>query len=203
MKKIASIVAAALMTCSISACGNRNTAYRTPTTQQGKTNFGMNQGNYNAGVGNTVAFKDGVYLGEGNRTSRGNEAAIIRVTGGRITDVTLKTLDAQGREIYTNGTPGNANGVGANTAGGTTVGNTTGVNPNTGRTGGTTNGAITGGSTGRTTTTTNLDRVTSNLANAVVSQQTHNVTVNNPGTDASSVNNWKLAVSRALESARK
>lgn len=154
MKKIASIVAAALVTCSLSACGNRNTAYRTPSTNQGGTNIGMNQGNYTAGVGNTVAYKDGVYLGEGNRTSMGNQAAIITVSGGRITDAFLKTLDAQGKEMYTGGT-------------------------------------------------TNLERVRRDLSSAVISQQTHNVTVNNPGSDASSVNNWKLAVSRALESARK
>lgn len=201
MKKIASVVAAALITCSISACGNRNTAYRTPSTNQGGTNIGMNQGNYNAGVGNTVAFKDGVYLGEGNRTSMGNQAAIVTVSGGRITDVVLKTLDAQGREVYSQG----AN-VGTNTG---RVNNTTGTTIKSGTPAGTTtdgtvgNTITNGANTVRDTVTSSIERVRRDLSGAVVSQQTHNVTINSTGSDTAAVNNWKLAISKALETARK
>lgn len=260
MKKITSLVAAALVTCSLSACGNRNTTYRTPGTNQGGTNIGMNQGNYNAGV-NTTAYRDGVYLGEGNRSSMGNQAAIVTVRGGRITDVVLKTIDAQGKETsYTgggNGTGTNLGGTTTGTTGGTNVGTNNGVsngggtttgsntgwgnvtggtvggNPvggsnagTTGRTpaggtvtggtningsptggtaaGGSAGGAITGrNTTDGTTVTTNLERVRRDLANAVVSQQTYNVNVANAGSDATSVNNWKLAISRALDSARR
>ncbi|WP_411681743.1 hypothetical protein [Clostridium thailandense] len=205
MKKIASIVAAALVTCSISACGNRNTAYRTPGTNQGGTNIGINQGNYNTGMNTTSTYRDGIYLGEGNKSSMGNQAAIVTISGGKITDVVLKTIDAKGKETpYTTG--GNA----GTTMGGTTTDitrGTVGGNPVGGSNTGTTvrtpaDGTMTGSTTGPTITT-NLARVRRDLANAVVSQQTHNVNIANAGNDANSVANWKLAISRALDSARR
>ncbi|MDW8800863.1 hypothetical protein P8V03_06810 [Clostridium sp. A1-XYC3] len=281
MKKVASLVAAALVTCSLSACGNRNTAYRNNNVNQPVRNAAQDIRNAGQNVGqnvrndvtnrntanapnvSTAGYKDGVYLGEGNKDSRGTDAAIVTVSGGRITDVVLKTLDPQGRDVaHYNLTPGttvgtttgnNANGtVGNNNAAGPTpgvnnraTGNTGSAMGGTGTTGGTmgnnangvTGGAIggpTGGVMGGTNTSisgrnadvapngnaykgghtgtatgpdatatslTTLDRAKIDLAAAIVRNQTANVNISS--SHPATVDNWKLAVSRALESAKR
>lgn len=192
MKKVASIVATALITCSLSACGNRNAAYRTPGTTQGGTNININQP-----IG-TAAFKDGVYLGEGNKTSQENHAAIVTVRNGRISNVVLKTLDNQGKEIITRSSSGFSTNTtqGGTTGTGITRGTTPGVNPSGAPTTGSTNGIS------NNATLTHSERVRQDLANAIVSQQTYNVTINNVGNDTFAVDNWKLAVNRALVGAK-
>jgi uncharacterized protein with FMN-binding domain len=241
MKKVTSIVAVVLIAGSLTACGNRNTAYKTPGTNPNGTNLNMYQNNAisndlrnNVGIHSTL-YKDGVYLGQGNKTSSGNQSAVVTIRGGRITDVLLKTLDAKGKEVKT---AGNTTGSNINTA---PYGSTYGSNGGT--TGGTTNGTSSGVVTGSNvmntnpnlpgspmtgpnfgtnlenngvtinnntsvginngTTLTTYDRVRRDLANAIVTNQTHNVTINNAGNQVNAVNNWKLAVSRALATARR
>lgn len=218
MKKVASIIATALITCSLSACGNRNTAYRTPGIDQGRANINIDQRN-NVGV-DTAAFKDGVYLGEGNKTSQENHAAIVTVRNGRITNVVLKTLDSQGKEITTRSSS-NFNIADINN---TTIGGTTGIDATRGTTPGitppgprtnniandTTNNNITNNNTTNNITNntantalTHSERVRQDLANAIVSQQTNNVAISNVGNETFAVDNWKLAVSRALVGAKR
>lgn len=200
MKKVASIVATALITCSLSACGNRNAAYRAPGTTQGGTNINLNQP-----IG-TAALKDGVYLGEGNKTSQENHAAVVTVRNGRITNVVLKTLDNQGKEITTRSTSDFTTGSTTNTG----IGGTTGIDATRGTTPeitspGPRTGTTTYGPTNTTTGTalTHSERVRRDLANAIISQQTYNVNISNVGNDTFAVDNWKLAVSRALVGAKR
>lgn len=208
MKKAASIIATALITCSLSACGYRNTTYRTPGINQGGTNINTDQRN-NVGVG-TATFKDGVYLGEGNKTSQENHAAIVTVVNGRISNVVLKTLDSQGKEITTRSSY-NYTTAGVNN---TVPGGTTTTNPAAGNTSGITAPGTTtnieanntiNNTTNNTTgaALTHSERVRQDLSNAIISQQTYNVTINNVGNDTFAVDNWKLAVSRALVGARR
>lgn len=279
MKKVASLVAAALITCSLGACGNRNTAYRNGNVNQpvrnaaqDMRNAGQNIRNVGQNVRNdvtnrntanapgvgTTAYKDGIYLGEGNRDSRGTQAAIVTIRGGKITDVVFKTLDAQGRDVAHYNVPaGTTNGNANTTVGGNAADATKGATGNTGSTmggtgtvGGTmgnnntnrfTGGAVggpTGGTMGGTnigisgrntngttqwgtntgtntgvgtnvgtnngttgTNLTTLDIAKRDLANAIVSNQTANVNIKN--SHPATVDNWKLAVSRALESAKR
>ncbi|WML34872.1 hypothetical protein [Clostridium sp. OS1-26] len=197
MKKVVSIIATALITCSLSACGNKNTANRTPGTTQGGTNINLTQP-----IG-AAAFKDGVYLGEGNKTSQENHAAIVTVWNGKINNVVLKTLDNQGKEIttrssYNFSTAGtNTTTTGRSTVTGTTNVTTSGVSPSGAPTTGSKNGIP------NNATLTHSERVRQDLANAIVSQQTYNVTINNVGNDTFAVDNWKLAVSRALVGAKR
>lgn len=200
MKKAVGIIAAALITCSISACGNRNTAYRTPGTTQGGTNINLNQP-----IG-TATFRDGVYLGEGNKTSQENHAAIVTIRNGRITNVVLKTLDNQGKEITTRSTPDFTTGSTTNTGIGVTTGidATRGTTPEITAPGGRTDNTVYGPTNTTTgTALTHSERVRRDLANAIISGQTYNVSISNVGNETFAVDNWKLAVSRALASAKR
>ncbi|MBC2580105.1 hypothetical protein [Clostridium sp. DJ247] len=277
MKKVASVVAVALITCSLSACDNRNTSLRNQVTNPGRTNLRIDQRN-NVGV-NTNGYKDGVYIGQGNNSARGNEAAIVTITNGRISNVFLKSIDNQGREMYastvdstlnrtTDGTlnrttDGTLNRTTDGTLNRTTdgtnniwrnniTGNVDGVAPGRittpngtapGRTttpGGTTPGGniddMSGNPTGRITNDINrntigaptidnrninnnainnatnntgrtaataYDRARQDLAAAIIQNQTHNVNISGHTTETSTINNWKLAVSRALESSKR
>lgn len=242
MKKVVSIVAVALITCSLNACGNRNTSFRNPGINQGGTNIGLNQG---SNPGTTTTYRDGVYIGEGNKTAAGNQAAVVTITGGRISNVVLKTLDAKGTEITTNrqtstgnagtaigsnmggtasGTPGETTSgtkdiVNGGTTGGAKGGATSGAITGTGGgrangtasgnlvTGGTTGGATDGttinGTTAGGNTVNNYERVRRDLASSIVQNQTTNVTIGDVGNEKNATDNWKLAVNRALDRAKK
>jgi hypothetical protein len=125
MKKIAALVMSALVIGSLSGCANRNAANRgqyygvNRGTNQGTTQ-GTTQGT-RTGYGTTNmgttqgAYRDGIYTGEGDRTGNTNQAATVVISGGRITDITLRTLDAQGRDIGTGTGTGYTNNAG-NTA---------------------------------------------------------------------------------------
>ncbi|WP_411679190.1 hypothetical protein [Clostridium thailandense] len=239
MKKVASIVAITLVTCSLSACGNRNTSFRNPSVNQGGANIGLNQG---SNPQTTTTYKDGVYIGEGNKTATGTEAAVVTITGGRISNVILKTLDTHGKEITSNtqtstGKAGTA--IGSNMGGAaiSTPGeNTSGTDNNTnihgtnggskgsvtsgtisgtggGRANGTASGnLVTGGATGGATDGTTIngttaggnavndyERVRANLAATIIQNQTTNVTIADVGNSKNAVDNWKLAVNKALD----
>lgn len=157
MKKIATLVAAALITCSLGACGNRNTAYDNLNNNGAPMNTAQDNLNLRnrataPNIGVNTGLRDGVYLGEGNnRGATGNEAAIVTINGGRITNVVLKSMDSQGKDITYNSTTGGTTDV---NIGGTTRGSTPGVNPGLNNrapgnnTAGTTGGAATGNPNG-------------------------------------------------------
>lgn len=200
MNRVASTMVSILILSSIVGCGNRNTALQNRNINQ-SINQGANQRNY------TTALRDGVYLGAGNRTTSGNQAAIVTVKGGKITDVALKSIDAEGREINQGRTITEA--TGGNTTG--TVGGTTGGNMN-GTQGGTSNGNMNrniapggtvGGTTGGGSTTATVDQIRRDLASAMVQNQNYDVKVSGANMASSTVNNWILAARRAIESARR
>lgn len=200
MNRTASAIASILILSSLVGCGNRNAALGNRSINQ-SINQGTKQGNY------TTALRDGVYLGAGDRTSSGNQAAIVTVKGGKITDVVLKSIDVQGREIISGRTAGG-------TTGGTTsgaIGGTAGGNMN-GTQGGTSNGnanrnvapgGTTSGSTGGGSTAATVDQIRRDLASAMVQKQSYDVSVGGANMASSTVNNWILAARRAIESAKR
>jgi uncharacterized protein with FMN-binding domain len=116
MKKIATLVITALVVSSISGCANRNTDYGNQNNMNRGTNQGTAQGTRTGygtnNVGTTQgAYKDGIYTGEGERGANGNQTATVVISGGRITDITLRTVDAQGRDAAGTGTVGRATGM--------------------------------------------------------------------------------------------
>ncbi|MCM0649860.1 hypothetical protein NBE98_15950 [Clostridium swellfunianum] len=230
MKKVAAIVMSVLVVSSVSGCANRTTGYRNRntgmyqgtnqgTTQGTRTGYGTNN------IGTTQGmYRDGIYTGQGDKGANGNQTATVVISGGRITDVTLRTVDAQGRDLSGNIAPGRTTGmVGStdNTAGnpGAKYYNTPGI---------TTGGADAGmssdlvgsprgntgydatqnniGMTGRTAgygnagTAGTYDRERTELARRIIDQQTADVALNE--FDTSEGRNWKLAVRRALDKAR-
>lgn len=103
MKKITSLVTAALVICSFSACANRNTAMR---NQNGVTNQGTTRGTrtgYNMGTTQST-YKDGTYTGQGNNGANGIQTATVVISGGRITDITLNTANANNTNNAANNT---------------------------------------------------------------------------------------------------
>lgn len=209
MNKITSIVTAAIVVCSLSACTNRNTAMNDRkryinqgTTQGTRTGYGINNQGTTQGV-----YKDGVYTGEGNRGPRGIQTAHVVVSGGRITDITLSTVDnvnpnspnnATGN-IITGRTTGNntVNNIGNRTTGtpGATIGGVTG------RTTGDLTGGTNAGTTTRNTGNADYERTRRDLAARMLNSQSYDVST--AGYDSILAENWKLAVRRALEKARR
>jgi uncharacterized protein with FMN-binding domain len=56
----------------------------------------------NQGMVNSVFYKDGTYMGEGDTKDYGKEVATITINGGKITDVVFQRLDASGTELFRN-----------------------------------------------------------------------------------------------------
>jgi uncharacterized protein with FMN-binding domain len=157
-----------------------NTGINRRTAQNYTINQGTNVG-YNTNIGTpSENYRDGAYTGYGNMTPTGNQAATVYIKGGRITNVTLDFTDTRGHKIYTFG------GANANTM--------------------ISNGLITGtgNQTDNRTSAVGLIGVTAdrvNLANAIIQNQTYNVSIS--GNNTILINNWKLAVRRALDQAKR
>lgn len=120
MKKVATLVITALVVSSLSGCTNRNTSYRNRNDINRGTNQGTTQGTRTGyGTNNTGTsqgmYKDGIYTGEGDKGANGNQTATVVISGGRITDITLRTVDAQGRDTAGNAAQGRAAGIGGDT----------------------------------------------------------------------------------------
>lgn len=204
MNRVTSTIISILILSSVIGCGNKNTALKNSNINQGTNqtdNRGINQGNSN------TALRDGVYLGAGNRTSSGNQAAIVTVKGGKITNVVLKSIDAEGREINHSRTiDGSVGGTTNGTAGGNmngTMGGTSNGNVNRNTDGSAAPGGTTTGSTGGGSTAATVDQIRKDLANAMVQKQHYDVKVGGANMASSTVNNWILAARRALESAKR
>jgi uncharacterized protein with FMN-binding domain len=216
MKKVLHLVLAAAITLSLSAC--------TPGNNRGNNKVGV--GN-NTGTDvrrlsqqnnfNNATYRDGVYTGYGNAHRNGNEMATITIQNGRIANVALGSTGQQGGTNNTTGTGTGAetnpdNGLNSGTAPGTVSDRTIGPGYST-RTGSVTDnitdtGTGTGAGPGGIGVAGNgaangINGIRTRLASAMVQSQTYNVTIDNTDTTlVSSINNWKLAVQRALEQAR-
>jgi uncharacterized protein with FMN-binding domain len=134
-----------------------------------RTGTSANLGNGNVtgtGVGTTqgTMYRDGTYTGNGDMYRSGKVKAIVKISGGRITGITLRRYDAYGREITDNSaTSGNPGGGGI---------------------------------------TANIGQTKQDLVNKMIQAQTNDVTTSTTG-DNDLVTNWKIAVGRALDQARR
>ncbi len=89
---------------------NENTGNGTNTgNNNGATNNGANTGN---GTATTKTYKDGTYTGKGEDWEHGSEEAVVTIKGGKITNIELRRLDKEGKEIdYANWTGKEVNGT--------------------------------------------------------------------------------------------
>jgi uncharacterized protein with FMN-binding domain len=172
MKRVMSLVIAASVTLSLSACraggvgtrNNNNNANNGGTaTNQGNTgrlrNTSYNNNN-NAKV--NVNYKDGTYTGY----SDGNESATVVVRNGRIVNIDLNRVGQQGTDI------------------GRTINKAAGTEVNA------------------------INIVKTSLITAMIQNQDSEVNIkynnnNNDINTRNAVDNWKLAVRRALDQARR
>lgn len=53
----------------------------------------------NQGIVNSVSYKDGVYIGEGDLKPYGKEVATITISKGEITEVVFQRLDSSSKEL--------------------------------------------------------------------------------------------------------
>ena len=200
MKKVLSLVMAGLVSLSLSACAMGNN--REDNGNRARNNTGtdvrrLTQQNNNKV---NVIYRDGVYTGYGNAQANGNEMATVTIRNGRITDIDLDRTNQQSGTNNTTGTrTGNRNV--ANNQGRTTNNEFesdegTGIGRN--NTTGTGNGGTIGGAAGDA-----LNGVRTRLITAMIQNQRSDVTVENTDSNlVNTVNNWKLAVRRALDQAR-
>lgn len=175
MKRVLSLGLAAVLSFSISACTPKTQT--NPSGTPGKT----------SGI-TTKIYKDGTFTGSGNKTANGNEVAAVTIKGGRITNITLRRIDRNGKEIpitnMTGTTPG-------------TTRTTTGTTPGTA---GTTSGTTVSPTT--TAGTVNYYDIRNTLMNSMMKAQSYNVNITVPSAAAPVIANWKLAARRALDKAR-
>lgn len=196
MKKVANITIAVLIACSMASCGNRSTALKNQGAKTGGTNLNIGQRS-NVGVGSTV-YKDGIYLGKGNKNSNGNHAAVVTITGGKITNVVLKSIDTQGKES-------NVNKETDASAGKNNMAAEKSTNKDIERN--KTSESIAGRFVripGGGINVSRSERIRRDLSTAIVQQQTPDVSIRGlEKAEVSDIDNWKLAVSRALDGAQK
>lgn len=232
MKKVVSLLAAATVTFSLSACMARNPG----NVGMDDRNNGVNNGVANQGgiAGQNMSandfgnagrnYKDGVYTGVGEPHDKGNERATVTVRNGRIVDIALVSLDTYG-EVKDDNVADNM----GNTAGNNGTNRTldTGRNPSINDTNIGNAGAITdtgdnralnnategnpnrvdAGNIGASRDINNalgntMGQIRTNLTNAIIQGQNHDVNIgNNDANMATPINNWKLAVRRALDQA--
>ncbi|NSW90715.1 MAG: FMN-binding protein [Firmicutes bacterium] len=109
-----------------------------------------------------VRYKDGTFVGVGDKWQYGNEDATVVINDGKIRSINLRRLDTEGNEVdYDNWTGKEINGK---------------LYPN-------------------------LKKFRKDLADAMIEKQTYEVDAISGATVSSE--NWKLAVKRALEKAKK
>ncbi|MDP4145832.1 MAG: hypothetical protein Q8936_15325 [Bacillota bacterium] len=173
MKRIAALVTSTVMLLSLAGCSNY--------TGNGATGnrFGATDRNYTTRNNMTSTLRDGTYIGEGDKTRVGyRPVATVVVSGGKITGVTLRALDASGKEINYSTASG--------TAGGTTTGTNIIGSPNTTTGNNTTSGNLNTGMTGNNMGTTNYTGTTTysgttgTSGNTGVTGTSDNVIRNNP-----------------------
>lgn len=178
--------------------GTNNRTSTADNSQGARTGYNTNQGNVQGpGTGTasgaaTGTYKDGTYTAYGDNTPVGNHVATVYIKDGRISNVTLDYADKRGNITTGNNMSANVgNTTGSMQYGGTTGNGNTTVGMNNTATGGNTSGTYhSSGSDGRAA-----------MASYIVQNQTYEVNV--PGQGSVALNNWKLAVRRALDQAKK
>ncbi len=60
---------------------------------------GTSEDNQDEDVTENVTYKDGTYYGEGEHREHGYEAAEVTIEGGKITNIVLKRMTAEGEEV--------------------------------------------------------------------------------------------------------
>jgi hypothetical protein len=211
MKKLLSLVAASAVALSLSSCAvrdnngnmaenNGGTGVRRLTQQNGYNNNNVNFNETNWGM----AYKDGVYTGYGDGNANGNEMATVIVRNGRIAEIALTSSSQNNRLNYDIG-----NGTTINNQGriNNLVGDGLGMSNNPAMNNPGTGGAANRTSTGDISTPTGEDEeieAKTKLVGRIIQEQRADVSVNY-GSRAmgNTINNWKLAVSRALDQARR
>jgi uncharacterized protein with FMN-binding domain len=221
MKKSICLICAALVISSLFGCASKNQALK---NNQNNTQIQSNI----TGKSATVNYKDGTYVGEGDTATNGiKQVATVKVSGGKIASVTLRNVDAAGAElsdsiVYSssggnniqynggNGSPA-VNKMPENPSGNGTVGSTpenapgdkngvgssnaAPINPNNG---------VANSKHGHTVGAASAESIAlsrEELSSAIVKNQSTNISVNNG--DSNMVSNWKTAVDRALNKAKK
>lgn len=96
MKKITAIILTVLIILTLGGCAARDKKDENlkPGQNQGKSP-GENQPI-------AVVYKDGTYTAEGDPWQYGKEDATVIIKGGKITDITLRRLDTNGKEVNYN-----------------------------------------------------------------------------------------------------
>lgn len=158
------------------------------------------QGTINNTTGNRLNTQDGTITGRRIDNQAGTNIGLRNDT---VTGSELARRNVIGnREINTPGAiPWDTSG---NFTGGNNIGNTTGGLPGNIVGNGTVNMKGYGGGAMGTPVGTTLDGVRTSLENTMIQQQTYDVNITNRDTTTvNTVNNWKLAVRRALEQARR
>ena len=197
MKKLLSLALAAALSLSLSACAGRNDGMYERTRVRNNTGIDVerlaqpnnNNVNYN--------YRDGVYTGYGNSNAGGNEMATVTIRNGRITDIKLMSVNGQGG---TNNTTGAGTNYQERSGYGLTPGTITnrpvgGGTHDTIENGG---GGIIGGTAGNV-----IDGARTRLVTSMLQEQRYDVDIENNDVNVTGrVNNWKIAVSRALDQAR-
>jgi uncharacterized protein with FMN-binding domain len=223
MKKVICLICTALVTCSLAGCASKNQSSR-----NNQNNYQLQ--NEPGSKVTAVNYSDGTYTGEGDITVNGiRQIATVVVSGGRITSVNLKNVDTNGYEMADSIVGNSIGNTGGNKTGGTIVNNPTGsrtgvpTSPNTAggtaikkvpsgptnegsntNQGGTTTGGALrkpSGSNARSESAETIAQARKDLSNSIVENQSTNIKVNTG--DTTMVNNWKMAVERALYKARR
>lgn len=81
MKRILLTILSSVMILSVVGCSNTN------ETKEDKTK------------GDAITYKDGTYVAQGEKRQHGSEEAEVVIKEGKISEITLKRLDAEGKEV--------------------------------------------------------------------------------------------------------
>ncbi|NLM12161.1 MAG: FMN-binding protein [Epulopiscium sp.] len=97
MKKYVCLLIILGMFFSLIGCANNNT-----TNNQGGTDVTDNGGTTPEDTTeepDLANLKDGEYTAQGEKREQGSEEATVKIDGGKITEITLRRLDAKGNEV--------------------------------------------------------------------------------------------------------
>lgn len=190
MRRFIVISTSFLLLFSLYSCSASNNLSNDITNQ----NLGSAQGigdnlkiNWNTSLASKT-YKDGTYYGKSDMTYDGIQTAVVVISGGRITDINLGTLDTNGNPVAYNNPP---NGITEYPAAYGFTGNR--KDKIKGNVGNVINSQ-----------SLSLEQVRYNLTVLMLKYQTHHVAVSNSTNQYTTmVDNWQLAVRRALEAATK
>lgn len=112
MRRFMSAALSLLIAGTLAACSNTGTSSGYGgTTNQGISSSMPNNSKVNTSTANNMGtqqgmvnsnYKNGTYTGYGNKTSYGNQCATVTLSGGRITSISLATVDKNGKNMNDN-----------------------------------------------------------------------------------------------------